>query len=89
MENDKFELILNNVERESKEVYHIDNKLIFTLETPDDIKDRSSVIIYNTSNDKTKKYNKIKQINFDEKNMYLLCDTEDNYKVKVYKLKDN
>lgn len=87
MENDTFELIIKNIEKQPEYIYNTNNKLIFTENTDNiDIDNLGSVIIYNKLNNDTEKFDNIRKVSFDEEYMYLLYQSNNNYSVKKINL---
>lgn len=83
--NDTFDLILENVNAVVDEVYHINNKLYFT-QNANTIKKvgnySGSVIIYNSEQKQViKRYDDLIRITFDDKNMYLVKEKDDDYAI--------
>ncbi len=86
-----FELVISDIEKQPEYIYNINNKLIFT-ENTDNVKYYSetdnlgSVVVYNKLNKNTEKFDNIRKVSFDEKYMYLLYQSNNNYSVKKIKL---
>lgn len=91
MEKSAFELVISDIEKQPEYIYNINNKLIFT-ENTDNVKYYSetdnlgSVVVYNKLNKNTEKFDNIRKVSFDEKYMYLLYQSNNNYSVKKIKL---
>lgn len=91
MEKDTFELLISDIEKQPEYVYNINNKLIFT-ENTDNVKyynetdNLGSVVIYNELNNNVEKFNNIVKASFDEKYMYLLYQSNNDYFVEKIKL---
>lgn len=91
MEKSAFELVVSDIEKQPEYIYNINNKLIFT-ENTDNVKYYSetdnlgSVVVYNKLNKNTEKFDNIRKVSFDEKYMYLLYQSNNNYSVKKIKL---
>lgn len=91
MEKNAFELVVSDIEKQPEYIYNINNKLIFT-ENTDNVKYYSetdnlgSVVVYNKLNKNTEKFDNIRKVSFDEKYMYLLYQSNNNYSVKKIKL---
>lgn len=91
MKKSAFELVISDIEKQPEYIYNINNKLIFT-ENTDNVKYYSetdnlgSVVVYNKLNKNTEKFDNIRKVSFDEKYMYLLYQSNNNYSVKKIKL---
>lgn len=84
LNNDKFNLILNDIKNKPDYVYNINNKLIFTENTDNKYNNNLGlVVIYDISSKSIEKFDSIRKVCFDENYMYLLIN---NYVVQKYQL---
>lgn len=89
LKNDSFDLILDNIQKAPEYVYNMKDKLVFT-ENTDNLKYNSEinnlgyVTIYDKTTNKVEIFNNIRKFSFDERNIYLLIENNDDYLVEVY-----
>ena len=93
MSSDGFKLILTNIKSEPEYVYNIGDKLIFTentdnLEYKSSVDNLGSVLVYSLYTKNVEIFEKVRKVSFDENSMYLLIDSDGNYIVQEYELKE-
>lgn len=86
-DNDKFDMILDNIKNMPEYVYNTNNKLIFT-ENTDNLKyyteknNLGSAIIYNVKSGEIQAYNNIRKFCYDEDFLYMMIDVGNKYYVE-------
>ena len=85
LNNNSFDLILDNIQKAPEYIYDMNNRIVFT-ENTDNLQNYvlGSVTIFDKTTNKVETINNVRKFSFDEEKLYLLIENNNNYIIEIH-----